>query len=187
VWSEADQSVSQRSRSRLWAGAGEDSDLVARLQREARATAAIQSPHVVEILDVVEDEHDEVWVVMELLEGESLAERIRRLRSLSPAETATLVVQLLVGLEAAHAQKVVHRDLKPANVFVHRRADDEPVVKLLDFGISKWSGDTGGGGPMTATGATLRTPNYMAPEQATQPHGRRAQRLYSVRAILYSA
>ena len=181
VYEATNESLGRRvALKRLWPGAVDDPDLVSRLEREARATASIQSPHVVEILDVVRDDHDELWVVMELLEGESLAARIARGGALAVEETVPVMLQALTGLAAAHGRQIVHRDLKPANIFLHRRPDGGTVVKLLDFGISRFLGEESEASRLTATGAMLGTPSYMAPEQA------RSSRLADERSDIYS-
>ena len=135
----------------------------ARFLREAQAAAGLRSPHVVQILDY--GVHDGVpFMVMELLEGESLAQRLRRMGALGPAETARVVSQVARAIQKAHEVGVVHRDLKPDNVFLVRNADEE-IIKVLDFGIAKSvSGD--GIDTGTQTGAVLGTPHYMSPEQA---------------------
>ncbi len=133
----------------------------ARFKREAQAAAAIRSPHVVQILD--HGVHGQVpFIVMELLEGESLAQRLDR-GALSLAETTRILVQVGRAITRAHEVGVVHRDLKPDNIFLVRN-DDEEVAKVLDFGIAKarfqqTTEDT------TRTGAILGTPHYMSPEQ----------------------
>jgi serine/threonine-protein kinase len=133
----------------------------ARFEREARAAALIKSPHVVQVIDY--GESDGVpYFAMEYLEGEDLARRLDRGGRLSPSETVSVVAQIARALTKAHAAGLVHRDLKPENVFLTGDAD-QPLVKVLDFGIAK-------GGPVvtsaTRTGALLGTPQYMSPEQA---------------------
>jgi serine/threonine protein kinase len=139
-------------------------DASARFHREAHAAASIRSPHIVQILDHGTDpELNLPFIVMELLEGESLAERLQRLGRLSPAEVARLFTQLGRALGRAHESGIVHRDLKPDNVFVVRNDDDE-VVKVLDFGIAKADSRLIGDSA-TRTGAVMGTAYYMSPEQ----------------------
>lgn len=139
--------------------------LRARFLREAQASAALRSPHVVQILDYGVHE-DTPFMVMELLEGESLRTRLQRQRILSPVETARILVHVARALEKAREAGIVHRDLKPDNVFIVHNADDE-IVKVLDFGIAKAIGLAEGGVDTgTQTGAVLGTPHYMSPEQA---------------------
>ena len=134
-----------------------------RFSREARAAAAIRSPHVVGVLDF--GIHDgSPYVVMELLEGESLDQRLARVGRLDANETARIVTHAARALAKAHEQGVVHRDLKPANVFLVRDPHGE-IVKLLDFGVAKLS-PIEGVSPLTSTGAVIGTPHYMSPEQA---------------------
>ena len=105
-------------------------------QKEARAAAALRSPHVVQVLDFGSDDATgSPFIVMELLEGESLADRLVRRGKLSPAETSRVLTHVARALSRAHDAGIIHRDLKPANVFLVRN-DDEELAKVLDFGIA---------------------------------------------------
>lgn len=144
---------------------GSDEEVVARFAREARAAAALRSPHVVQILDHGVHE-DRPFIAMELLVGETLAERIEREGRLSAEDTGTVLTHVGRALMRAHEVGIVHRDLKPSNVFVVRN-DDEVLIKVFDFGIAKalnpgdsWIGKG------TNSGVILGTPYYMSPEQA---------------------
>ena len=137
---------------------------VSRFEREARAVAQLRSDHVVEVYDF--GLHDGVpFIVMELLEGENLAQRMKRAGRLSIDECRQLMRQMCRGLTVAHRAGLVHRDLKPNNIFLARR-DGGVIVKLLDFGVVK-SVDNAGASEATATGILLGTPQYMSPEQAS--------------------
>jgi len=140
-------------------------EALARFKREAQAAAELKSAHVVHVTDYG-IENGTPYIAMELLEGESLADRISRLGRLAPSETATILSQVARALNKAHQQNIIHRDLKPENIFIVRDGDDE-LVKVLDFGIAKKMGLTSSsGGIKTHTGAMLGTPYYMSPEQA---------------------
>ena len=137
-------------------------ELRARFEREARAAAALSSPHVVQIHDHgVSD--GTPFIVMEMLDGEDLGTRLKRVKRLGLAETASLVAQIAKGLRKAHEAGIVHRDLKPANIFLARADDDEEIAKILDFGVAK---TREGGGEGTQSGVLLGSLNYMSPEQA---------------------
>jgi serine/threonine-protein kinase len=138
-------------------------EMLERFQREAQAAATLRSPHVVQILDYGVDE-GVPYIAMELLEGESLADRLVRAGRLPPAETARFVTHVARALARAHEAGIVHRDLKPDNVFLVRN-DDQELAKVLDFGIAK-HGSLGSGKGPTRTGNILGTPSYMSPEQA---------------------
>jgi serine/threonine-protein kinase len=145
-------------------GGGESDPAFARFQREARAAAGLRSPHVVQIFDFGRDESTGTpFIAMELLEGESLRQRLARERVLAPAVACEIVIQIGRALARAHAAQIVHRDLKPDNVFLVAN-DDQLLVKLLDFGIAKSETKPGEALP-TATGVLLGTPYYMSPEQ----------------------
>ncbi|WP_437667190.1 protein kinase domain-containing protein [Sorangium sp. So ce1182] len=135
---------------------------VARFEREARIAANLQSPHVVHVQDHgIDDGHP--YIVMELLRGEDLDHRLRRVRRLSLPDATRILMQAGKALRRAHEASLVHRDLKPGNIFL-ARVEDEEVVKILDFGIAKDMG----GRPMTEvtrTGEVLGSPYYMSPEQ----------------------
>jgi serine/threonine-protein kinase len=141
-----------------------------RFKREARAATAIGHANVVEVFDVLEDGNGAPVMVMELLEGESLAEMLARERKLPLGAAAAALAPVASALQAAHDKGIVHRDLKPDNVFLSQ-SGDQVVPKVLDFGIAKVldpgsiGGETQGGLP-TATSALLGTPHYMSYEQA---------------------
>jgi eukaryotic-like serine/threonine-protein kinase len=144
-----------------------DADVVTRFFNEARATSLIRHPGIVEIYDcdVVEEQ---AYIVMEYLEGESLAAALRRTGGLAhePVTIAAIVGQIASALAAAHRKEIIHRDLKPENVFLSVEESSRApfVVKILDFGIAKLAAP-GGGGSNTRTGGLLGTPVYMSPEQ----------------------
>jgi serine/threonine-protein kinase len=142
-----------------------DADTISRFMREAQAAATLRSPHVVQIIDYGMDGLVP-FMVMELLEGETLAQRIRNAGRLSPAETLQIFTQVARAVQRAHEANIVHRDLKPENVFlVHNQ--DEHVAKVLDFGVAKMNvSHLGPSGARTKTGSLLGTPFYMSPEQA---------------------
>ena len=142
-------------------------ELVARLEREARLTGSLDHPNLVRVHDVLRMEDGSPVVVMELLHGETLGQRLRHAAPLSVGETARIGLGIAAALEAAHAQAIVHRDLKPDNVFL-TSVDGHPFVKVLDFGIAKTTGAVvldGLASLETRTGQILGTPQYMAPEQ----------------------
>jgi serine/threonine-protein kinase len=139
-----------------------------RFRREAQAAASLRSAHVVQVLDYGVHETTP-FLVMELLQGESLASCLEREKRLPPQRTLAIITQVARALGRAHAAGIVHRDLKPDNVFLVRE-DDQELVKVLDFGIAK-TPQAQFGGMETRTGVTMGTPYYMSPEQV---EGRRA-------------
>ena len=168
----------------LDSSAKKDATAIQRFVREAQTAARLRSDHIVDVLDVGRFDDGTPFLVMELLEGETLSARIKRLGRLTQHEAALFVDQLLDGLGAAHAAGVIHRDIKPDNCFITMK-NGRDHLKLLDFGISKVAGD-----PremrMTKTGVVMGTPYYMAPEQArgAKEIDHRCD-LYAAGAILY--
>jgi len=144
---------------------GRSREGLSRFLREAQAAAALRSPHVVQILDYGVH-RGTPYFAMELLDGESLGTRLRRVGRLNPKETGALFQQLGRAVSRAHDAGIIHRDLKPDNVFI-ARDDEEEIVKVLDFGIAKLRAPctnrpTSGAG---RAAAPLGTPYYMSPEQ----------------------
>ena len=139
----------------------EDPAVLVRFRREAEVTGRLGSEHIVGIIDVDEDEA-QPFLVLELMEGESLAARIEK-GPMPPAEVAEVIEQVARGLDIAHRANVVHRDLKPENIFLCPRAHGGMVVKILDFGVSKIAGNATA---ITREIAILGTPDFMSPEQA---------------------
>jgi serine/threonine-protein kinase len=137
-----------------------------RLMREAQALASLKSEHVARVLDAGELDSDEPFIVMELLEGQDLAAVLAREGPLSLQAAASYLVQACDAISEAHAIGIVHRDLKPSNLFLTHRRDGSPLVKLLDFGVSKpihSSSDES----LTTTHSGIGTPEFMSPEQFT--------------------
>ncbi|MET0592471.1 MAG: protein kinase [Polyangiaceae bacterium] len=161
------------------------SGLVARFLREARLSASIQSDHIARVTDVDQASDGAAYLVMELLQGESLRTLIEREGRISPQVALDYTMQILDGLEAAHAIGVVHRDLKPDNVFVVTTKKG-PLIKLLDFGIAKLRSSKEFQGALTRPGVMMGTPEYMAPEQAYAADSVDVRAdVYSVGAMLY--
>ena len=137
-----------------------------RFLQEARVSAQIRSPHVVQVIDVDRTPEGVAYLVMELLQGEPLGALVRREHRLSVNTASEYTQQILQALEAAHALGVIHRDLKPDNVFVTFQGG-KPVLKLIDFGIAKLkTAQAGQTKNLTVAGMLMGTPEYMAPEQA---------------------
>jgi serine/threonine protein kinase len=139
---------------------------VERFMREARAAVRLKSEHVARVYDVGRDGDDRPFMVLELLEGMDLAKLIKSKGSLPVADAVEYVLQACEALVEAHAAGIVHRDLKPQNLFVTRRLNGTPLLKVLDFGIAKAIGP-GAQGQMALTdsAAIIGSPLYMAPEQ----------------------
>jgi eukaryotic-like serine/threonine-protein kinase len=140
-----------------------------RFDTEARAAAALRSKHAIQIYDHGVTDDERPYMVMELLTGEALDERLDRTHRISLADTARILGQVCRALQRAHEAGIIHRDLKPENIFLVRSPDDdEEIAKVLDFGIAKIKAPPGEDGlnSSTKTGAVLGTPYYMAPEQA---------------------
>lgn len=142
--------------------------LTERFFREARAASAVKSPYIVDVYDSGRLDDQRPFIVMELLEGESLYERLSRVRRLTPQQVLALVANCAKGLAKAHAAGIVHRDLKPENVFLVRAEEGPEVAKLLDFGLAKFYAATDEDEAvqrLTRDGAVFGTPPYMSPEQ----------------------
>ncbi|HEX7668302.1 MAG TPA: serine/threonine-protein kinase, partial [Polyangiaceae bacterium] len=139
-----------------------------RFIREARAAAAIRSPYICDVYDVGTFD-DRPFLVMELLEGESLYDRLSRVRRLDVKQTLTVAGQVGKGLVKAHEANIVHRDLKPENIFLTKDEDGEILSKIVDFGLAKFyepALEGGAAARLTKEGALFGTPAYMSPEQA---------------------
>jgi serine/threonine-protein kinase len=139
-----------------------NADVVSRFGREAAAASQVKSPHVVQMFDHGVTHQGVPFITMELLEGEDLARRARRIGRPSPPELATIVVQAGKALSKAHERGIVHRDIKPENIFLCDNDDGDVFVKVLDFGIAKVND---GVSTSTRTGAVMGTAYYMSPEQ----------------------
>jgi len=141
-------------------------EAVARFGREAKAAVKIRGEHVARVIDVGTFENGAPYMVMEHLDGRDLAALIQERGALAPTDAVDAVLQACEALAEAHALGIVHRDLKPANLFMVRRPDGTPCVKVLDFGISKLTA-AGADHSMTKTTAVMGSPLYMSPEQMT--------------------
>ncbi len=157
-------------------------EVVARFLNEARASADIKHPHVIEISDFGELDDGTSYLVMEWLQGRSLADRMGAAR-VPVTQALHIGRQIAEALEAAHQRGVVHRDLKPDNVFLVERDGDADFVKVLDFGIAKIL--RGATELHTQTGAIMGTPGYMAPEQCRGEVVDPRADLYALGVILY--
>nr|WSY57810.1 serine/threonine protein kinase [Streptomyces sp. NBC_00886] len=152
--------------------------LITRTLREAKAIARIRNTSAVTVFDVV-DEDDRPWIVMELVEGKSLAEAIREDGLLEPRRAAEVGLAILDVLRSAHREGILHRDVKPSNVLI---AEDGRVV-LTDFGIAQVEGDPS----ITSTGMLVGAPSYISPERARGHKPGPAADLWSLGGLLYAS
>jgi serine/threonine-protein kinase len=141
-------------------------DIVRRFLNEASAAGRAGNPHLVETFDAGTLPTGEPYVVMELLEGQTLGAVLERSGRLEPSLASELVAQAAEGMEAAHRAGIIHRDLKPENLFVTSR-EGRPFIKIMDFGVSKFATGTSSGMRGTRAGMLYGSPAYMSPEQLT--------------------
>ena len=136
-------------------------EIVERFRREAEIASSLEHENIVRVTDFGRSPEGYLFLVMELLEGESLFDKLRRTGPLPVEEAVQILGRICAGLEAAHRRGVVHRDLKPENIFLHALAGGNPVPKILDFGIAKITDPT----TRTATqaGMVVGTPEYLSP------------------------
>ncbi len=156
-----------------------DEAAVERFLREARLAARINHPNVVHVYDTGVDQQGQPYIVMELLTGESLKERLAR-GPMTEAEAVHIGKQVLMALEKAHSMEVVHRDIKPANIYLCT----DGTAKILDFGVAKGL-DAGSTGNVTVAGKTVGSPAYMSPEQAEGIPVDSRTDIYSVGIVMY--
>ncbi|MCG8554436.1 MAG: serine/threonine protein kinase [Proteobacteria bacterium] len=163
------------------------SELVERFRREAKSASKIGHAHIVDVSDFGETPGGEIYFVMELLDGEDLADVLTREASLAPARAVRIVAQCCGALGAAHAKGIVHRDMKPENVFLARRDQLPDFVKIVDFGIAKMTDFGGANGKrrLTRTSLMFGTPEYMSPEQAAGSQLDQRVDVYALGVILY--
>ncbi len=167
----------------------QDADRTARFEREARVLASLNHPNIAAIYGI-EQTGDRKFLVMELVPGETLAERIKR-GPIPVDESLGIAKQICEGLEAAHEKGIIHRDLKPANV----KITPEGKVKVLDFGLARaFATDTATEDPSnsptlsmnpTMQGVIMGTAAYMSPEQARGKHVNKATDIFAFGAVLY--
>jgi serine/threonine protein kinase len=157
-----------------------DANLKERFRREAKNTAALAHPNIVEILDYGEAEDGAPFLVMEVLEGQSL-DKLIAAGPMSAAQVATLGAHVARGLARAHDFSVIHRDLKPENIFVTRAPSGRGVAKILDFGIARSAHDQ----RLTSAGQIFGTPQYMAPERVTSIDTGPPADLYALGIIMF--
>jgi eukaryotic-like serine/threonine-protein kinase len=176
VWEAEDTALHRRVAVKVMsARLSDDESFLERFRREARAAARLLHPNAAAIFDYGEDSGTP-YIVMELLRGSTLADRLR-LGPLDPAEAVDIVEQVGAALEAAHQAGIVHRDVKPGNIMLTATG----AVKVMDFGIAaaQWAAS------ITGTGATMGTPTYLSPEQASGGSVSPASDVYALGVVLY--
>jgi serine/threonine-protein kinase len=170
-------------------------ELLARFAREAMAGSRIDHPSVVAALDYGSLEEGGAYLVMPLVQGESLTDLLKRRGRLPWAEAVELGAQIADALAAASAEGFVHRDLKPDNILIEARESGAPLARVIDFGIAKLTEALSeselkapnAAQPLTKAGAIIGTPGYMAPEQALGRPANHAADLYSLGVVLWEA
>ncbi|HET9621991.1 MAG TPA: serine/threonine-protein kinase, partial [Kofleriaceae bacterium] len=168
----------------LHADLGRNREASQRFQREAIASGRLDHPNIVGVSDFGVLDDGACYLVMEVLEGESLGDRLARDGRIAWQEAVDILRGVLAGLRHAHERGVVHRDIKPDNVFLAHK-DGEAVIKILDFGIAKLYAGSADDPASTRAGLTVGTPAYLSPEQAVGGEITPASDLYSASIVLY--
>jgi serine/threonine-protein kinase len=158
-----------------------EADRIARFMRETRIASALHHPNLVRVLDVRTDESGIPFLIMELLEGRSLAQELDERGTLPLADALALTIPVASALATVHAMGVIHRDIKPSNIFLCRDSDGATIPKLLDFGIARGAKDDF----ETDTGLLLGTPGYMAPERVQYSECSPSTDIWGVGAVIY--
>ncbi len=166
-----------------------DPRIASRFIDEARAVNRIAHPNIVDIFGFGELQDGRKYCVMELLHGETLAGYLETQGLCEWPAAARILTQIAAALDAAHEQQIVHRDLKPDNIFMSRKpgvpgAQEEPSIKLLDFGIARVAAGAQSG-HATASGVVLGTPAYMSPEQCRGAHVDRRTDVYALGVVAF--
>ncbi|MGE3635918.1 MAG: serine/threonine-protein kinase [Sandaracinaceae bacterium] len=190
VWRAHDRTLSREVAVKLLQNPARASDpaIVARFEREARATADLRHPHTIRVFDYGVTHEGTLYYAMELLEGQDLAARLREGPPLSDRQIVHIGIQVCHSLAEAHDKGLVHRDVKPANVFLARYAGEGLYVKLLDFGLAKLlEAPQKGEHALTRVGYAVGTPEYMAPEALSGAGVDARSDLYALGTILFRA
>lgn len=161
--------------------------LTARFRQEARTLAGLKHPGIIELIDFGESADGRLFLVTELLTGETLADLLAREAPLPQARVVSLAIEALDALADAHHAGIIHRDLKPENLFIARQGRRGEVLKILDFGIAKLADDDPARLAVTADGMTLGSPRFMSPEQCMASPVSAQSDLYSLGLVLYEA
>jgi hypothetical protein len=161
-----------------------DTETVKRFRREAEAAGAINNAHVVTIYDSGITPTGQPYIVMELVNGQSLAQILESQQRLPVKQAVDIFIQACEGLHAAHKRGVIHRDLKPSNILLTKTEHQNDLVKVLDFGLAKFSPQENKE-DLTATGVTFGTPAYMSPEQCQGHELDERSDIYSLGSVMY--
>jgi serine/threonine protein kinase/TolB-like protein len=162
-----------------------DEEITARFRREMKATAAIEHPNTVRVYEFGVAEGGELFLVMELLEGQTLAELVESEGPLPADRAARIAAQIASALAAAHGEKIVHRDLKPENILIVDRYDQKDMVKVVDFGLARFVKDDPVGS-VTQHDLRVGTPACMAPEYITTGKAGPSADLYALGVVLFA-
>lgn len=153
----------------LTVSARQSPELVARFLRESRAVVGLSGEHTVRVIDVGSIDDGTPYIVMERLEGRDLRDELTASGPMPVEVAVDFVLQACLAIAEAHGAGIVHRDIKPSNLFLTRRADGTALIKVLDFGISKFNGPDSENVELTTTRTVLGSPQYMSPEQIRSP------------------
>lgn len=160
-------------------------EAVMRFQREARAASKLDSPHIVRIHQFDLSEGTTPFIVMDFVDGHSLAEILQRRGKISPSECIEIMLQVTSALLDAHKMGVVHRDLKPGNIMIVTTSDGKKMAKIVDFGIAKLQSDEMSDLKLTQTGEVFGSPLYMSPEQCLGGKVDGRSDIYSLGCVMY--